>query len=661
MVPELPGAGLALARIANLTLILAGATAYTTLLLTIAPNAQQAGAASMLALALSFAVWCLAFLPGLASERAGLQCYALVALMAAPYVLSTSCAAPWIDMGLVAIAAVIGAIIAMPLVRAMRVLAFVLVLDIAQICLPRPSVAVFDSSLPWLGQSSGPVFLLVIGVGFSIWRSNWAASAAATDAEFMSAQLALLSSRRHEAVRAAQHQSQRRLHETMLNTLFAVGRGVGRSDAELVVETCRADLEHLHTGSRYSTAVPVGRVIADATRVLAGQLSFAESGPGDAMLAPIPAGALRDAIVESLRNVVRHAQTREVAIDTSATASAVVVRIVDHGIGFAGVPLEHFGLTRAIQEPIDILGGSVSVASEPGEGTEVELTLPIEPVTSPPDSLAPVLDIVVGPLSARLAAISPLYYGLATVALVSAQYANWWLLLSAYLAFALCVVAGAVYWDSPRRRQLTALTFAALAAAFLVLLALDPAHAPEPRVDSATAVSFDWLVNCGFAATVVTLLALPPRAYAWLLFALPFAAATAVILLSEDDSITDRFSSLLQALAFMGLAVYAVTTLFRAIEIQRKQALRTWQQVQAAETRTQEDLHWDSTISGVPASVVSLVSDITEGRRDPGDEEVIRAAREEELVLRGYLLEQREEGPEPGAVLRLLARPDPAR
>ena len=180
-----------------------------------------------------------------------------------------------------------------------------------------------------MGPLSGIVaalFLLFVGVGYSLWRRNWAASATKTDEEFASAQFALLNSRRHEAVLAAQHQSQRRLHETMLNTLFAVGRGVGRTNRDLVVETCRADLAHLDTGSRYISSVPVSAVIADAAHVLDGQLTFTIADADDAVLSPIPAGVLRDALVEALRNVVRHAMTSDVFIESGVRESSASPR-----------------------------------------------------------------------------------------------------------------------------------------------------------------------------------------------------------------------------------------------------------------------------------------------------------------------------------------------
>ena len=57
VVPVLPGAGLALERVSNLALILAGATAYATLTLTIVPNLARVGPSSVLVLAGSLAVW----------------------------------------------------------------------------------------------------------------------------------------------------------------------------------------------------------------------------------------------------------------------------------------------------------------------------------------------------------------------------------------------------------------------------------------------------------------------------------------------------------------------------------------------------------------------------------------------------------------------------
>ncbi|MDP2289380.1 MAG: hypothetical protein Q8M73_12550 [Actinomycetota bacterium] len=656
VVPQLPGAGEALRSLANLVLIVAGITAYATLALTLVPNLALVGTASTLVLFASIAVWCCGFLPAFAAERAGIQCYALVGLLAAPYVLSTTCLLPWIDMGLIGISAILGAVIAMPLPRALWVIGYVVALDIAQIYLPRPTVAISDNSLPVIGLWAGPAFLLVAGVGLAIWRNNWAASAKATDDEFVSAQQALLNGRRDQSVLAAQHQSQRRLHETMLNTLFAVGSGVGRTNRSLVQQTCKSDLGHLDPGSRYVTAVAVETVALDAADVMQGQLLVEILGEADVQVSAIAAGALRDAIVEALRNVLRHAHATRAEIHLFQGGASVFVRIVDHGVGFSRVADQRFGLKQAIQEPIEILGGSVRVTSEPGEGTEVELTVPIEAVIVEPETGPPVLNVVVGPRSARLAAISPVYFGLATVGMVCTLYAHWWILLSAYLVFAACVIAGALWWDSWFMRPLAILTFVALAITFLVLLipALHENHSAGH--DEAGTITFYWLVNAGFVATVIAMLALPPRVYAWLPLSLPFAAAALIIMKSAETSSMDRFASLVQALAFMGLTVYAVTTIFKAIEVQRGQALATWSRVHDLETRTQEEFHWDNTIRGVPDSVVSLVSGIASGELDPGDEGVIAAAREQERVLRWYLLEMRERGSERPASLRPIGR-----
>ncbi len=661
VVPQLPGAGEALQRLANLVLIVAGITAYTTLVISILPNYSLVGVGSYLVLLVSLAVWCCAFHPALKAERAGIQCYALVALLAAPYALSTTCSAPWIDMGLVGIGAILGAVIAMPLVRALWVIGWVVMLDVAQVCLPRPTVAISDSSLPVIGFWAGPAFLLVAGVGLAIWRNNWAASAKATDDEFISAQQALLSIRRDQAVLAAQQQIQRRLHETMLNTLFAVGNGVGRTNRSLVEQTCRSDLSNLETGSRYVTSVSVETVVLDAVEVVRGQLRVEISGDIDAQISAISAGALRDALVEALRNVVRHAQSAQAKIDLALEGGSASVRIVDHGVGFSSIPDQHFGMRRAIEEPIQILGGSVRVHSERGAGTEVELTLPIEPAIVEPAAGPPVLAVVVGPRRARFAAISPIYFGLATVGMVCTQYSHWWILLTAYLLFAACVIAGALWWESRFIQPLAVLTFVALAVTFLVLLIPAMHEHHDPLHDEAGTITFDWLVNAGFVATVIALLALPPRFYAWLPFSLPFVAASLVVIESGETSSPDRFASLAQALAFMGLAVYGVTTIFKAIEVQRSQALETWSRVHDSETRTQEEVQWEDTISGVPESAVSLVSGIASGVLDPGDEGVIAAAHDEELVLRRYLLEMRDRGSERPEGLRPVGPGSPAR
>lgn len=83
---------------------------------------------------------------------------------------------------------------------------------------------------------------------------------------------------------------------------------------------------------------------------------------------------------ESLRNVAAHSLAETVRITSHCVNGYARVTIVDDGIGFDGTTAErrsnegHFGL-RLSQDLAREMGASLTVRSEPGRGTEVELVM----------------------------------------------------------------------------------------------------------------------------------------------------------------------------------------------------------------------------------------------------------------------------------------------
>lgn len=79
---------------------------------------------------------------------------------------------------------------------------------------------------------------------------------------------------------------------------------------------------------------------------------------------------------EAVSNAARHGQARNVTVALSNT-DAIRVRISDDGHGFdpAAPRRRGFGLT-SMRERAEVRGGTVEVRSQPGQGTEVEVTVP---------------------------------------------------------------------------------------------------------------------------------------------------------------------------------------------------------------------------------------------------------------------------------------------
>ncbi|HHY88527.1 MAG TPA: sensor histidine kinase, partial [Chloroflexi bacterium] len=83
---------------------------------------------------------------------------------------------------------------------------------------------------------------------------------------------------------------------------------------------------------------------------------------------------------EALANVHKHARATAVQLTLSYIDNLVVLDVQDNGVAFAGAadsPLSGgFGL-QAMRERAEQCGGTMTVESEPGEGTTVVVSIPI--------------------------------------------------------------------------------------------------------------------------------------------------------------------------------------------------------------------------------------------------------------------------------------------
>jgi signal transduction histidine kinase len=86
-------------------------------------------------------------------------------------------------------------------------------------------------------------------------------------------------------------------------------------------------------------------------------------------------------VQEALANAARHAGACEVLVELRYQPASVSLCVRDTGVGFeplqaAGADSGHFGLT-GIKERIERIGGSFSLRSKPGEGTELRVEAPV--------------------------------------------------------------------------------------------------------------------------------------------------------------------------------------------------------------------------------------------------------------------------------------------
>lgn len=94
------------------------------------------------------------------------------------------------------------------------------------------------------------------------------------------------------------------------------------------------------------------------------------------------AALLYRATQEAVRNVLTHANARSVTVRVAVDADAATLDVTDDGDGFDPVVADararagHFGL-RALADRVADAGGAVQMQSTPGEGTHLEVKVPL--------------------------------------------------------------------------------------------------------------------------------------------------------------------------------------------------------------------------------------------------------------------------------------------
>ena len=88
--------------------------------------------------------------------------------------------------------------------------------------------------------------------------------------------------------------------------------------------------------------------------------------------------ALVAAAREAMVNAAKHAGVAEVSVYAEVEPDEVEVFVRDRGAGFDpdAVPDDRHGLAESIRGRMDRHGGTVTVRTRPGEGTEVQLRMP---------------------------------------------------------------------------------------------------------------------------------------------------------------------------------------------------------------------------------------------------------------------------------------------
>jgi len=140
----------------------------------------------------------------------------------------------------------------------------------------------------------------------------------------------------------------------------------------LAVDLRPASLDHLGLISALE------QFIKEFQRQYSLKVEFESTGMQERRLPANIETAIFRIVQESLTNVIMHAQATRVDVIVSRNDDTVAAIIEDNGIGFfpsLATDGEHLGLF-GMRERIEMLGGTLAIESEPGQGTTVKAEVP---------------------------------------------------------------------------------------------------------------------------------------------------------------------------------------------------------------------------------------------------------------------------------------------
>ncbi len=477
-----------------------------------------------------------------------------------------------------------------------------------------------------------PIYALCVGIAAIVARSGLIFAAERVDLvdrDSMEAESRLMGIRLIQQRIARQEQ---RLHESVLNTLNAIARGVTQSE-EALRNRCLDSIAVLRKMRTIESTVPA-LDLQDWRRDLDDSvIGLRDLGMAvylvldvDREVPPEVYATCITAIREACTNARRHSGASSVSIEVTTSggglrsrATSLSIRVGDDGRGFP--TSEHrwgFGLPHAIYGPISELGGRALVSSTPGKGVSIELDWQ---ETGSNQKAFALRDLGTG---ARIFAAPVLIafsiLGLVCMLMTSSQIAApalGWLALIAYvgisaaviwstrtsgipggLVIAVCLAAPLVYWlqaaslsDTDTGRW-TEWTYVSIPALFLVLAA-----AGRPWWSWLVALT-SWLVIQGGSPFEL----LQPGS------AVIYAGALYSRSVRHNARRYDRINTQrLEELATAEVAEHEVNLLSRRYALLNE------------------------------SGAIRLLTSISTGASDPGDEEVRRRADREEQYIRAVM------------------------
>lgn len=186
--------------------------------------------------------------------------------------------------------------------------------------------------------------------------------------------------RRAETARHAdEREVYRQLHDTILSTLAMVASGALTQPSATLREQAARDLQVLRGLREIRPSARPPAPLGERIQEIISESPLLVTTDFDAASVPAEVSErLAGSVAEALRNVSRHAGTGQAEVLLRGGDGWACIEVADRGRGFdpSLVPLVRRGMRESIAGRMEEAGGSVTVISEPGRGTNVVLRWP---------------------------------------------------------------------------------------------------------------------------------------------------------------------------------------------------------------------------------------------------------------------------------------------
>lgn len=556
-------------------------------------------------LGIPFVLWLAGWLPKLRAHQAQIQVTAGLLLFALPFVAPESAPVGWIPLSVLPWAIMFSAVFSMPNSSGVIAVLLVLFLDVAAHVNPPAQFELANDS-----ASSEPLlahipFIAIVAFSLLILVRRWWDAVKANDRAFVQMQAAAISSSRESVIRISRTAVERRIHETVLNTLNAIAHGVGRIDPSLIKAECRRDLLQLESWAEVDeprTVEAVIRQAVEASGISLGRITIncaaAETIQGQTY------EAVRDVLVEALRNVERHSQATAVRVNARARDGFLEVSIIDNGIGIKEVAQPRFGLRNTILGTVEALNGTASIEAGPTGGTKVQFNVPLQNVLV--SELVPEqsISLIFHDWFSRLLIMSPAIAGLFGLILIRNNFDDPLLITVLYVSYVAANVWLAFKWDSREAIAIAYLAIGLIAATYVGLLVEEQG--------CNTVATLNWVLTCMGGGICLVVFALRGRWDIWVPIVVVFGGGSFVSWYAKGSCATGAVSNLLDTLVYVAAASYAVLFMVSRVEKQQQSALEAWsEKLQMQALIEQEDARvasWELVSLGTKQFFTEIVS-----------------------------------------------------